>query len=185
MGTRGIVGFRLDGEDRLAYNHFDSYPSGLGIEVVQQIDKMATMHFLDDTVRDITLVTDETPITQKVIDRCTEITNLGVSRQSTYDWYCLLREAQGNLLAYLELGLMLDSNSFIKDSLFCEWGYIVNLDTAKLEVWRGFQKAPDPTNRYGQEAHDSHSSYYPCKMIAEFDLATVTEQDVVALDDYD
>lgn len=178
MGTRGAIGFRLDEKDYLAYNHYDSYPSGLGREVVQQIHQMP-MADLPSAVRALTLVTDETPITAEVIERCRACTDLEVSEQSTQDWYCLLRGAQGNLLAYLAVGYMPDSRNFIKDSLFCEWGYIVNLDTGMLEVWRGFQKLPDDTNRYGQEVD---GSYYPCKLIAEFDLATVTEDDVVALE---
>ena len=35
MGTRGICGFRFDDKDYLAYNHFDSYPSGLGVEIAE------------------------------------------------------------------------------------------------------------------------------------------------------
>ena len=35
MGTRGILGFRKNGLDKLAYNHFDSYPEELGANVVK------------------------------------------------------------------------------------------------------------------------------------------------------
>ena len=34
MGTRGAVGIRMNGEDKVGYNHFDSYPEGLGNEIV-------------------------------------------------------------------------------------------------------------------------------------------------------
>lgn len=37
MGTRGIYGFRFSGTDKLTYSHFDSYPEGLGSEVVEFI----------------------------------------------------------------------------------------------------------------------------------------------------
>ena len=30
MGTRGMNGFISQGETKAAYNHFDSYPTGLG-----------------------------------------------------------------------------------------------------------------------------------------------------------
>jgi len=33
MGTRGSFGFRIKTKDKLAYNHFDSYPDGLGASV--------------------------------------------------------------------------------------------------------------------------------------------------------
>lgn len=49
MGTRGLLGFIINGVRRGSYNHWDSYPSGLGLDVVrfilgltpEQIDKMA------------------------------------------------------------------------------------------------------------------------------------------------
>lgn len=34
MGTRGAIGFAVDGELKMAYNHFDSYPSYLGQSMV-------------------------------------------------------------------------------------------------------------------------------------------------------
>jgi hypothetical protein len=63
-------------------------------------------------------------------------------------WYDLLRSDQGDLEAYAEIGLMIDSASFIKDSLFCEWAYIINLDRGVLEVYRGFQTKKPKKNRY-------------------------------------
>ena len=38
MGTRGLVGFvRKDGSKKGAYNHFDSYPEGLGLKIMRWI----------------------------------------------------------------------------------------------------------------------------------------------------
>jgi hypothetical protein len=37
MGTRGIIGFIQKGVYRGAYNHFDSYPSGLGDAIIKFI----------------------------------------------------------------------------------------------------------------------------------------------------
>jgi len=36
-GTRGIIGFRLNSQDKLTYNHFDSYPDGLGVALLEEI----------------------------------------------------------------------------------------------------------------------------------------------------
>lgn len=33
--TRGAVGFRVDGVDKVTYNHSDSYPGGLGAAVLR------------------------------------------------------------------------------------------------------------------------------------------------------
>jgi len=37
MGTRGLLGFIIAGRRRASYNHFDSYPSGLGAQVAKFI----------------------------------------------------------------------------------------------------------------------------------------------------
>ena len=37
MGTRGVIIFRKDGIEKGVYNHWDSYPSGLGEDVVNMI----------------------------------------------------------------------------------------------------------------------------------------------------
>ena len=65
---------------------------------------------------------------------------------------------------------MIDNLSFIKDSLFCEYAYIVNLDTDQLEFYCGFQHKPDETNRYGCE---ENRGYYPCRMVACFPLDVI------------
>jgi hypothetical protein len=69
----------------------------------------------------------------------------------------------------LKPALLLQSNlDFIKDSLMCEWAYIVNLDTNKLEVYKGFQDKPHEKGRYASTAH--REGYYPCALVAEFPL---------------
>lgn len=37
MGTRGLLGFIISGRRHASYNHFDSYPSGLGAQVAKFI----------------------------------------------------------------------------------------------------------------------------------------------------
>ena len=37
MATRGIYGFHINGTDKLAYNHSDSYPRVLGVTILNQL----------------------------------------------------------------------------------------------------------------------------------------------------
>lgn len=176
MGTRGCYGFRKGGADKLTYNHYDSYPSGLGADVVR-FCKETSIEEINEIFDRIVLVDNGTPPTKEQIVECIGYYNSSVSERKPEDWYCLLREAQGNLNAYKSgLRYMIDDHDFIKDSLFCEYAYIINLDTNCLEFWRGFQNKPDPFNRYGIE---DDRGYYPCKMMAEYPLDGMGE-DVVA-----
>ena len=62
-----------------------------------------------------------------------------VSTGQPTEWYALLRNAQGDLNAFKEgLRYMIDSSSFMKDSLLCEWAYVINLTTNRLEIYKGY-----------------------------------------------
>ena len=166
MSTRGIYGFRKNGIDKTSYNHFDSYPSELGKSIA---DFFADVDLakLGEIFGSIQLVDENNIVTEDIAKTIpAEFSDFNVNGgQKTF--YCYLRNAQGDLSGYLKgLKYMIDNHDFIKTSLFCEWGYIVNLDTGKLEVWLGYQKSPTEGNRYGT-THDE-DGYYPCKMIAEF-----------------
>jgi hypothetical protein len=175
MGTRGLYGFRKNGVDKTTYNHFDSYPDGLGADVINFIKK----HSVDELEKfydRIQMVQELATPTKEEIKTCVDagLCDLSVSKQSTNDWYCLLRKIQGDLDALYNspVAYMIDNSDFIKDSLFCEYAYIINLDENVLEYYEGFQVTPDKDNRYGQEKTDG---YYPCKLTSTIPLDYIME----------
>ena len=167
MSTRGCYGFRKNGIDKITYNHYDSYPDWLGRHIAS-FCKETSIDEMNEIFDKIVLVDERSIPNADQIKECIEYFDGSVSRQSEEDWYCLLRNAQGNLNVYKNgLRYMIDSHDFISDSLFCEYAYIINLDTKKLEFWKGFQEKPDKNNRYGTE---SDRGYYPCKMVKSYSL---------------
>jgi hypothetical protein len=77
---------------------------------------------------------------------------------------------------------MSDGIDFIKDSLFCEWGYVINLDDEVLEVYRGFQTEPHK-NRYTDYVYESGGeTYYPCKLIKFLPLNDIPNDIMKKLD---
>jgi hypothetical protein len=178
MSTRGIVGVRVDGQDKLAYNHSDSYPEGLGDDVVKALRVMLAKKGLakiKELARAVRLVDEQKDKpTPSDIARFREFCNTGVGGQTETDWYCLLRDLQGDIEATLNAGVMLDAREFIKDSLFCEWAYVINLDDEVLEVYMGFQRKP-PVGRYAAERAKKeggeYEEYYPCTLVASFPFA--------------
>lgn len=187
MGTRGLYGFRKNGIDKLTYNHFDSYPDCLGGTMVE-FCKTTSLKEMNEIFDKIVLVLEHTVPTQTQVKECIEYYDSNVSVGSPEDWYCLLRGAQGNPNVYKHgFKYMIDSHNFIKDSLFCEYAYIINLDTECLEFWVGFQKEPDENNRYGtdgEENYDGTCCYYPCKMMSYYPLGSIGQYSVQALVDY-
>ena len=154
MSTRGYLGLKKNGELKGMYNHFDSYPSGLGvyiIETLNEIDSGARINVLNETYDFIQLVDEDSKPTKEQIKICKDsgVANFVVSTKSEDDWYCLLRETQGNLKLYIDkvIPYMLNGSDFISDTLFCEWYYIINLDTKKLEVWENDWEAKKGVKR--------------------------------------
>lgn len=181
MGTRGLYGFRKNGIDKLTYNHYDSYPDWLG-NVMVTFCKNTSVEEMNKIFDRIVLVDEHSKPTKQQIEECAQYYDGSVASQSVEDWYCLLRNAQGNPNVYKDgLKYMIDSQDFIKDSLFCEYAYIINLDTNCLEFWLGFQTKPCDTNRYGTETHDNMDKYYPCKMVSYYSFDTEkTVEEIVA-----
>lgn len=171
MGTRGAIGFRIDGGDKIAYNHFDSYPDGVGDDIVSFVEGTSDWDDLRARVRALRVIDGKTPPTANEIGTLAGFMDLGVGGQDVRDWYCLLRKTQGDLGAILEAGVMVDASKFMADSLFCEWAYVVNLDDMTFEVYRGFQKAKHDRGRYASEKDTE--GYYPVALIEAFPLARI------------
>lgn len=177
MGTRGLYGFRKDGIDKTTYNHYDSYPGSLGCSVAE-LCAFATPEMLEKIYDSIVLIDEDVPPTPEQIKQCVDAGyyDSSVSNQSKQDWYCLLRNLQGELEEYKKNAtagrttFMADNRDFIKDSLFCEYAYIINLDTQKIEFYVGFQHGPQPGNRYGEEPDEN--GYYPCRLALEIPLGS-------------
>lgn len=177
MSTRGLYGFRKGGIDKTTYNHSSSYPEWLG-EKISKFCAAVTPEQMSDFFDRIIMVDEDASPTKEQQDYCIAAGwyNPYVGGEPPAYWYSLLRELQGNM-AELDKAVrsdkdfyMIDSSEFIKDSLFCEYAYIVNLDTGMLEFWKGFQKSPQEGNRYGEELSDDDFPYYPCRLALEIPL---------------
>jgi hypothetical protein len=170
MGTRGVYGFRKNGADKLAYNHYDSYPACLGARMADfcRGTDLAELHRVFDRIE---LVGDAVKPTRSQIAECAPFTDLEVAGRSDDDWYCLLHKTQGHPEVYCaDCRYMYCFNRFIRFSRWCEYGYVVNLDDGALEFWEGLQEQPQPGNRYGTAEDDG---YYPCRMALSFPLDNI------------
>ena len=175
MGTRGMYGFRFNGVEKCSYNHFDSYPDYLGANMAEFCEK----HSVDEMKRlfnRIKLVSEDSVPSDAQIDKMEPFADETVGKRTVQDWYCLLRELQGDLEKLIQIPgevYMIDNHDFIKDSLFCEYAYIIDLNKEVLEFWIGFQRKPWAENPYGTDCEDG---YYPCRKYAEFDLGADAEK---------
>ena len=186
MGTRGLTVVIEGGEFRIAqYGQWDHYPGGQGITVLEfcreHMTKSEDVDRFRRNVKAVRWLTEED--TTKVYEE------LGIDGDAPF----ISMEDSGridSLLPYITrdhgagiLDLVLnhpeprsegkvelvlqDSREFIKDSLFCEWAYVLDLDHMQLEVYKGFNEKPVPQGQRFSEmesekpAHRS-KQYYPC-----------------------
>jgi hypothetical protein len=190
MGTRGILGFRYKRKDYMTYNHWDSYPSGLGNRVVEWArDHGGDWDSVKEKVERMVDVSDRQPTAEEV-KKFSHLADLDVSTNDPCEWYVLLRHAQGDLDFILEAGVFENQLDFIRDSLFCEWAYIINLDNMTLEIYEGFQDKPHSKGRYSKlepsgfsSMREGHKTYYPCALVRTLPLEDIPEDWIDGLEE--
>ena len=194
MSTRGVIGFRLNGVDKLTYNHSDSYPSYMLVKLLKEIKDNGALFFdierLKKIVNGIKLVSEgknATVVQMKKLDKwCKDkqvvLNDFGVGDNGSKEWYCLLRKAQGSFVSYFNgLPYMLDSIDYTHDSLGCEWGYVLNLDDMTLEIYEGCNKVKGNRGRYDVVCSDKYG-YCGIAFICAIDLKYVYDMDKETVD---
>lgn len=174
MGTRNLTAVQIDGEYKIAqYGQWDGYPSGQGHTILEFLKSWDRPSF-EEKLRASAFVTDSE------IDEI----NRTIEREGLHDkwqsrWPTLTRDAGAEILGLVargEPGIKLKSTiSFAAESLFCEWAYVLDLDTNKLEVFRGFNQSPltEEDRFFGIEPEDPSEGYHGVKLAASYDLSSL------------
>jgi len=187
MGTRGFVGFVIDNTEKIFISHGDSYPSEVGSAVLSWLtgSRNALLNRapggVPDKVRALRLLDDEAERDPADIEWIR-----GLLRESP-EWADsagfiddvseeeLLEFVTYDLDTLLEAGITGDGSEFPTDSLFCEWGYLIDLDAATFEVYRGFQRAPHDAGRFAHRP-PAREHYYPVALVASWPLANLPDR---------
>ena len=169
IGTRGLMAIQCDGDYRVAqYIRCDAYPSGIG----EQIIRFAKTHL-------------STP--EGIADFREKV------RACKFDKRAGLNDVKwdASLLEDIARGKPCLSQNHIDlayDSAVCEWAYVIDLDAATLECYRGMNFKPleagDRFFREGDKGYKtiSGSTYYPIKLIDLIHLEDIgqdTIEDIV------
>lgn len=180
MGTRGFVGFVADGVEKIAYNHWDSYPEALGVGVLTWLSG-CDLDRVRLQARALRVVAQDSEPTEEDVRRLARWTNLTVGARDEKDWYCLLRETQGRPGEILEAGVLCDAGQFPRDSLFAEWGYVVDFDASVFEAYRGLQKQPHSRGRFASRETWTYGSptttYYPVALAVSWPLGDLPTEE--------
>ncbi|MFG1949291.1 hypothetical protein [Nonomuraea sp. NPDC048826] len=181
MASRGFVGFVADQTQKIAYNHYDSAPDGIGLLVLAWLrTAVGTPDVLRERVAALRVATSGRP-TADDIERYGQYAD---PHASTHEitWMELLWQTQGDPEAMLRAGVIADASSHPVDHPACEWGYLVDLDSQVFEVYRGGQAAPHNRGRFAA-AHPAESGHWPVALVMgwRFDQLPSDEEFLTAL----
>ncbi|MFF0183511.1 hypothetical protein [Streptomyces sp. NPDC005244] len=169
MSTRGFVSFAVAGETKTAYCHHEPGSGVLAWARTADMGAAAT------AARALRVVADGSEPTDEDFDRLRPFYNASVGgRSERPTWYQLLRETQGDPAAILAAGVIEDASYFPADSLFAEWGYVVDFDARTFEVYEGFQEEPHTVGRFAADKANP-DGYYPVKLVASWPLTALPD----------
>jgi len=183
MSTRGLVGVVIDGVVKATYNHSDSYPSGLGVDTTDNIVAAMEEGRLEDMkekARKMVLIPSEAADLPPDDSLRTLLKSAGVEAENAAETvYQMMKRLRGNgAMGFLDAGVLIDGADFAADSLFCEWGYLADLDRGALEVFEGFAKSPHSDGRFADLPEDlpphrvgKSREFWPIRQILDIPFA--------------
>ena len=181
MGTRNLTCVVKDGEFKVAqYGQWDGYPSGSGRLILAWLQE-ANIADLSEAVDNVCAFEGN-----EAGDAWVEVGGTGYIPTADFDNYPSLSRNMGSdvldyVVSELKPILVMDE-AFADDSLFCEWAYVIDLDTNTFEVYEGFNKEPLTeadrffTGETPDTCFDGSSGYHPVKLAASYNLSSLPTQ---------
>lgn len=191
MGTRNLTLVQLNNEIKVAqYGQWDGYPEGNGRVVYDFIQYCNLEKFKEK------LLNNTRMISKDEVSKCwiecgadpdSKWVELPVVNAFNEKYPSLGRDCGADILKLILTSdnevLLQNDLDFAKDSLFCEWAYLLNLDTNELEVYSGFVKEPlDKDERFYFDGYCDKNGYYPIKMIKKYKFDELPVFDVFVKD---
>lgn len=185
MGTRNLTMVVKGGDYKVAqYCQWDGYPSGQGATVLTFLrDEMDRGRFEAAVAAAREISEEDLKALWKECgaDRDDGFVTMEVANEfkKRYPW--LHRDCGADVLKIIQdcggdiaLNLAL---AFVKDSLFCEWAYVVDLDANVLEVYEGFNTKPlAESDRFFSE-ESPRNEYWPIRLAKSYPLDALPTDD--------
>ncbi len=187
MGTRNLTCVWKDGKWKVAqYGQWDGYPDGQGVVILDFLKNHDIKTFSEklDNVRWITRKEHDAQWKSVGADNSGWV-SLEIADKHTANFPENSRDTGAGILNIIynykpshgkKLAIE-NSIDFANDSLFCEWAYVVDLDTNMFEVYIGFNKNKLAPNDRFYNGNILTDDYYPIKKIAEFSFTALPEKE--------
>lgn len=146
MGTRNLTIVVQDKKVKVAqYGQWDGYPSGQGMEIVEFL-KAVNLETFKEKVRACQwLNNEEEKALEEEWEGLKTLLPKDYDKQFYKEYPELTRDTAAEILGLIAFGKatkLRNGIEFATDSLFCEWAYVLDLDTDTLEIYKGFNYEP-------------------------------------------
>jgi hypothetical protein len=179
MSTRGFLGFVADERETITYVHHDAYPGGLGIDVLTWARTVTDWDAVRQQAAALVHIDGDVMPTREQREALAQYAKPGVGGSENdpgEEWHRLLHDTFGDPAATLAAGHAPHDPDWPGDSLYCEWGYLVDLDAKTFEVYDGFQQGPSK-GRFADRATNPRSGYQPVKLHRSWPLDALPDDD--------
>jgi hypothetical protein len=162
----------VDGEYKVAqYGQWDGYPEGQGKTVLaflRSLNNITKKKFIEKCKAATWLTDEEETNLEKIIEKMDDKTFQKQYPQISRDTCAKILK----VVAYKKKGIkLINKIDFVKDSLFCEWVYVIDFDLKTFEVFRGFNQTPlNNDERFSTFSDIVKQEYYPVKLFIKYDL---------------
>lgn len=157
MPTRGIIGFKCNGTYKIAMIPLATSPDGMGwdfAELVRKTNKNNDWNNLMKVCTDLKVLDGEELEKMGKKDKKLE-KEVDLFNQWSFLPFNAKEKKFESLIDATITGKVktwVDGSYFTKDSRWCEYGYVLNLDDQSLDLFRGnFNEPPPIGNPFGNE----------------------------------
>lgn len=168
MLTEGFWGLRYKKKDKITLIN-NSNPDIIGRQVSRFCKVHKYQHEVENLYNRINLVN---PFDDVDEDDVKKVINI-IPDAKGKCWGDLLIKTRDDFFLFADgLKYMANYGNLLYESYRVEYGYIINVDTMKLEIWKGRQTIPQKSNRYGSK---NVNGFYPCRMICQYHWTKITD----------
>jgi len=183
MGTRNLICVVSGGKYHIAqYCNHDGYPKGQGLYILNFLKTPMVNNLRHNLEKCVYITQSEYEEKMKEVGGNPKIGFTIPALEKFHNLYPSLGCSTGakilDIVAQATADVKLTNDyDFSRDSLFCEWAYVIDFDTETFEVYKGYNEDPlDESERfYYPEACDD--GFYPVKLHATFSLDNLPDKD--------
>lgn len=179
MGTRHLICVVQDKQMKVSqYGQWDGYPEGQGADVIKFIRTRSLDKFRKQ-VSKITTITDAEVNWRwkKMGADDSGFVPYEIADKFAKAFPHLSRDCGADILDYIMKAKQPEVNldlEFAADSLWCEWVWLINLDTDTLEVYRGSNREPLAKNARFAHLAKKGNNYQPVKLWKKIKFSDLT-----------